>query len=130
MKRYLSHVRATAQQFDLITDDPRLDESGPNAIKEFKRFRALQKEHGNLLTVSQAARILEVSSSQVSVWVARQRFTSFLCLGATMIPASEVFALFKERTEQGIRVGGRNSKAPSLAEMARLMWQDLDTGDL
>lgn len=130
MKRYLFHVRATAEQFDLITDDPRVDDSGPNAIKEFKRFRALQKEHGNLLTVSQAARILEVSSGQVSVWVSRQRFTSFVCLGATMIPAAEVVALYKERTEQGIRVGGRNAKAPSLAELAKLMWQDLDTGDL
>lgn len=129
LKRYPFPVRAAAQQFDLITDDARREADGPGAISEFKRFRALQKEHGNLLTVSQAARILDVSSSQVSAWVGRQRFTSFTCIGAKMIPAAEVIALYRERTNEGIRSGGRNSKAPSLAEMAKLMWTDLDAGD-
>lgn len=119
-----------AEQFDLITDDPRTDDAGPSAIREFRRFRALQKEHGNLLTSGQAARILGVSSNQVSSWVARQRFTSFLVMGARMIPAAEVIALYKERTEQGIRTGaGQGSKAPSLAEMARLMWNDLEDAE-
>ena len=122
-------MRATAEQFDLITDDPRVDDAGPKAIGEFKRFRQLQKEYGNLLTPSQAARILDVSSGQISVWVSRQRFTSFVCLGTTMIPASEVLALYKERTEEGIRSGGRGKQAPSLAELAKLMWNDLETGD-
>lgn len=120
-------MASTAQQFDLITDDPRCEEKGPRAIQEWKRFRALQKEHGNLLTGGQAARILGVPASQVSSWVSRQRFTSFLVMGARMIPAAEVIALYKERTEEGIRTGsGQGSKAPSLAEMARLMWNDLD----
>lgn len=123
-------MSVAAEQFDLITDDPRTDDAGPSAIKEFRRFRSLQKEHGNLLTSGQAARILGVPSSQVSAWVARQRFTSFVCMGARMIPASEVIALYKERTEQGIRTGaGQGMKAPSLAEMARLMWDDLDAAD-
>lgn len=119
-----------AEQFDLITDDPRTDDAGPSAIKEFRRFRELQKEHGTLLTPSQAARILGVSPNQVSTWVARQRFTSFVVMGSRMIPAAEIIALYKERTEQGIRTGaGQGSKAPSLAEMSRLMWKDLDTAD-
>lgn len=120
-------MAATAEQFDLITDDPRCEDTLGNPFKEFKRFRELQKEHGNLLTISQAARILDVTSSQVSVWVSRQRFTSYTCLGAKMIPAIEVIALYKERAEEGIRTGaGRGVKAPSLAEMAKLMWNDLD----
>lgn len=120
-----------AQQFDLITDDPRIEENSPKGIQEFRRFRALQKEHGNLLTSGQAARILGVSSNQVSSWVGRQRFTSFLCMGARMIPAAEVIALYKERTEEGIRTGaGQGSKAPSLAEMARLMWNDLGDAEI
>lgn len=118
---------ATAQQYDLITDDPRCEENGPKAIQEFRRFRDLQKEHGNLLTTGQAARIIGVPTSQIGAWVGRQRFTSFLVMGARMIPAAEVIALYKERTEEGIRTGaGQGSKAPSLAEMARLMWHDLD----
>jgi len=118
-------MSATSEQFDLITDDPRCEDPIANPFKEFKKFRDLQKEHGNLLTVSQAARILDVSSSQVSVWVSRQRFTSFICMGARMIPAAEVVALYRERTYEGIRKGSR-TKAPSLAELAKLMWSDLE----
>ncbi len=123
-------MQASAEQFDLITDDPRAEEKGPKAIQEWKRFRALQKEYGSLLTGGQAARILGVSPGQVGSWVGRQRFTSFSVMGSRMIPASEVIALYKERTEQGIRTGaGQGAKAPSLAEMAKLMWDDLDTVD-
>lgn len=118
------------EQFDLITDDPRCEEKGPKAIQEWRRFRSLQKEHGNLLTSGQAARILDVSNNQISTWIGRQRFTSFLVMGARMIPAAEVIALYKERTEEGIRTGsGQGRKAPSLAEMARLMWTDLDDAE-
>lgn len=116
---------SVAAQAELITDDPRCGESVSDVLREWKRFRQLCKEHGGLMTSGQAAKIIGVPPGQISVWCSRGRLTSFEVLGARMVAAPEVLALYKERAEEGIRNGaGRGVKAPSLAELARVCWDD------
>jgi hypothetical protein len=111
-------------QYDLITDDPRVEFAGVRAgIQEFVQAT---KELGGLLTMTQAGKILDVPSSQVSVWAARGRIRSKVVLDVKMVSAGDVMALHKERTEEGIRTGGRGMKAPSLADIAKAAWDDID----
>jgi hypothetical protein len=121
---------AAVHQPELISDDPRCEASTAEILGEWKRFRDLSKEHGGLLTSGQAARLLGVSPGQVGSWILRGRFTSFKVLGARMVPAPEVIALLKERQEEDPHLGGRGQKAPSLAELARAMWDDLNPGGI
>lgn len=111
-------------QYDLITDDPRVEFVGVRAgIHEFIQS---SKDLGGLLTPTQAAKILDVTSGQISVWAARGRIRSKVVLDVKMVSASDVLALHKERTEEGIRTGGRGMKAPSLADMAKAAWNDIE----
>ena len=115
-----------AAQIDLIDDDPRVaPQKGP--LAELIEFVQASKEMRGLITTGQAAKILSVPTSQVSVWVSRGRLSSRSILGARMVSAAEVLALFKERTEEGIRKsGGRGIKAPCLSGLAEAAWDDID----
>lgn len=115
---------AVIHQPELIDDDPRCEASTSEILGEWKRFRQLSKEHGGLLTSSQAAKILDVSNAQMGTWRARGRITGFVILGTCMVPAPEVLALLKERQEGIRQSGGRGMKAPSLAELARAAYED------
>lgn len=120
-------MSVTAAQFDLITDDPRTEFPGIRAgILEFIHA---SKEMGGLLTMTQAAKILDVTSGQISVWASRGRIRSRVVLEVKMVAASDVIALHKERTQEGLRTGGRGMKAPSLADMAKAAWDDLEVLD-
>lgn len=121
---------AAVHQPELISDDPRCEASTAEILGEWKRFRELSKEHGGLLTTGQAGKLLGVPPGQISTWILRGRFTSFKVLGARMVPAPEVIALLKERQKEDPHLGGRGQKAPSLAELARTMWDDLNAGDI
>ena len=121
---------AAIHQAELISDDPRCDATSAEIIGEWKRFRQLSKEHGGLLTTGQAGKLLGVPPGQISTWILRGRFTSFKVLGARMVPAPEVVALLKQRKSEDLSQGGRGHKSPSLAELARTMWDDLNDGDL
>lgn len=115
---------SVAAQAELITDDPRCDGSFAEDLRELKRFWDLSREHGGLLTCSQAAKILDVTSSHVSAWRHQGRLSSFEVLGTRMLPAGEVMGLRRER-DQGIRhAGGRGLKAPSLVELAKAALKD------
>lgn len=117
---------ALSHQAELITDDPRCEASVSDIFSEWKEYRRVGKECGGLLTTGQAAKILGVSTGQMSVWCSRDRLPSFEFLGVRMVPAPQVLALYKERTEEGVRTGGRGHKAPSLAELAKACWDDVN----
>lgn len=115
---------ATADQFDLISDDPRRDSRPAGALADFVKFYRESRAHHGLLTQGQAARILDVSTSHVTTWVRRGRLSCVEIAGLRMVSAAEILALHKER-EQGIKaVGGRGIKAPSLTELARSSFED------
>jgi len=79
-----------------------------------------------LITVSQAAKILDVTSGQVSTWAGRGRIKAKVVLGVRMVSAGEVLALRRERASEGVRTGGRGMKAASLADMVSAAWEDIE----
>lgn len=113
-----------ASQLDLITDDPRV--SGiSGAIAEFRAFYQASRELHGLLTQSQAAKILDVDSSQVCTWVRKGRLSSRVVCDVRMVSAGEVLALHKERELDGPRGGGRGRKAPSLSDLSAAAYEDV-----
>lgn len=111
-------------QPELISDDPRCE--GHGVLADFRDFIQASKECKGLLTIGQAARILDVTSGQMSVWVNRGRIKSKVVVGVKMVSAGEVAALLRERNQDGVRTGGRGMKAPSLADMVSTAWEDID----
>ena len=113
-------LAATAEQFELITDDPRADveELGPIAL--LSQFRAAQAEHGELIARPLAAAILGVSAQQVGYWCLKGRLTNIEIGPVKMVSGSEVQALYQERLENDLPVGGRGKKLPSMAEQIQL----------
>lgn len=116
---------AIAAQIDLITDDPRC-ESSQGIMADVREFFAASRECKGLLTLGQAAKILDVGANQVSVWVARGRIKSKVVLGVKMVSGGEVLALYRERLLSGPAKGGRGHKVPNLSEMAEAAWKDID----
>jgi len=114
----------TAEQADLITDDPRCEASvGVSDLREY--WNATRDLHG-LITQSQAARILGVQSGQIGNWTSRGRLSSRVVAGVRMVSAGEVAALLKERQTEIRRAGGRGVKAPSLAGLVEDAMKDMD----
>lgn len=124
-KQRLCCDMAIAAQIDLITDDPRCEPSG-GILDDVRQFIAASREHKGLLTLGQAAKILDVGSNQVSVWVARQRLKSVVVLGVKMVSAGEVVALHRERLLEGPAKGGRGHRVANLSDMVSAAWQDID----
>jgi len=116
-----------AQQFELISDDPRCEDSLVSELREF--WKATREMHG-VLTQTQAARILGVSAGQVGVWMQRGRLTVRVVAGARMVGGAEVAALLRERQSEIRASGGRGIKAPSLAELSAAAWQDLKMDEI
>lgn len=108
------------EQFELISDDPRVDAEKIGPLQLFRAFRKAREEHGELLARPLAAEILGVTPSQLSVWVSRGRFTDVVIGPVKLIPANEVEAMWRERSENGNAVGGRGKKLPSMSEVLRL----------
>lgn len=116
---------AVALQPEFTLDDPR-DEASQGIMADIREFVAASRECGGLLTVGQGAKILDVSSGQVSSWALRGRIKSKMVLGVRMVSAGEVLALRRERDAEGLKVGGRGHKAASLADMVSAAWQDIE----
>lgn len=114
---------AAVAQAELISDDPRCEVS-QGVMADVREFVQASREFHGLLTPGQACKILDVSSGQMSVWLRRGRLRSKVVLGVRMVSAGEVMALHKQRTQEGVRVGGR--KAASLADVAAAAWEDID----
>lgn len=112
-------------QAELITDDPRI-EGSQGIMADIREFVQASRECHGLLTMGQAAKILDVGANQVSVWVARGRIKSKFVLGVKMVSASEVLALYRERAAEGVKKGPRGLSAPLLADLAASAWQDID----
>jgi hypothetical protein len=119
----------TAQQFDLISDDPRR-ESHPGMFAEFAEFYRASRELRGLLTQAQAAKILGVQRGQIGSWITRGRLSSRFVADVRMVSAGEVLALYKERQEEIRKSGGRGVKAPSLSELAQAAWEDMDMDNI
>lgn len=107
---------ATAEQFELIEDDPRIECTGMDMIRQ---WRAARKEHGELVARGFAAQILGVSSGQVAVWCTRGRLSDIVIGSIKAVALDEVVALRKERMENELSVGGYGKKMPSMAEVVR-----------
>lgn len=112
---------STVEQFELINDDPRVDEGDIGPLELLRAWRKAHAEHpGGLLARPLAAEILGCSTGQIATWCGRGRLTDVVIGPVRLVPADEVIALWKERKEQGLSVGGRGKKLPSMAEMIRL----------
>ena len=115
-----------AVQADLITNDPRC-EAPKGIMAEIREFMEASRECGGLMTVGQAAKVLNVTSSQVSVWAARGRIKAKVVVGVRMVSAGETLALLKERNAEGVKLGRRPiGKPASLADMVSSAWGDID----
>lgn len=115
---------AVALQAELISDDPRCESQG--IMADIREFMDASRECGGLLTVGQAAKILDVPSNQVSAWAGRGRIKAKVVLGVRMVSAGEVLALRKERDSDGVSLGGRGRKSASLAGLVSAAWQDIE----
>lgn len=115
-------------QFELFTDDPRIERKG-GIIAEFRQFYRASQEMRGLLTTGQASKVLGVNSGMVSQWVAKGRLSSVVIADVKMVSAAEVLALYRERAEEGCYVGGRGHKAPSLRDMAESAYRDCFEGE-
>lgn len=112
---------STVEQFELINDDPRVDEADLGPLELLRAWRKAHAEHpGGLLARPLAAEILGVSGGHIATWCGRGRLTDVVIGPCRLVPADEVIALWKERKEQGLAVGGRGHKLPSMAEVIRL----------
>lgn len=120
---------AVVLQAELISDDPRCD-APQGIVADLKEFVAASRECGGLLTVGQAGKILDVPSSQVSVWASRGRIKAKVVLGVRMVSAKEVLALYRERITEGVKVGRRPAYASTLSDMVAAAWEDIDPAGL
>lgn len=112
-------------QPELISDDPRCEDS-QGIMADVREFVAASREFGGLLTSGQAAKILDVSSGQVSSWALRGRLRSKMVLGVRMVSAGEVLALRRERSSGVLQTGGRGHKAASLSDLVSAAWDDIE----
>lgn len=111
---------ATVDQLELIKDDPRKEASdlGPLALyREYKKARA---QYGDLITRPLAAEILGVSSNQVGVWCDRGRITAVNIGPTKFVPGSEIEALYRQRSDDGLPKGGAGRTAIPMSEIVRL----------
>lgn len=117
----MTTVAGLVEQYELISDDPRVDSDDIGPLQLYRAWRKAQAEHpGGLLARPLAAEILGVSHGQLGSWISRGRLTN-VCIGPVkMVPADEVMALWRERRDKGCSVGGRGKKLPSMAEVIRL----------
>lgn len=107
-----------ADQAEFPFDDPRIDED-LSARELYRLWKEATALHGDLVTRAFAAALLGCSTSQVSVWATRGRLSDVAIGPVRMVPIREVLALWNERAKEGIPVGGRGKKAPSMFEAVR-----------
>jgi len=111
-----------AQQFDLISDDPRVQ---PSALTELRDFWRASKELGGLLTQSQAARILDVPPGCISMWIQRGKLQAREIAGVRMVSGLEVTAILRQRQTEAKSLGGRGLKTPSFTSLVDAAREDL-----
>jgi hypothetical protein len=111
-----------AQQFDLISDDPRAQ---PSALSELREFWQASKELGGLLTQSQAAKILDIAPGSIAVWVQKGKLQTRTVAGVRMVGGIEITALLRQRQTEAKSVGGRGHKSASLADLTAAAREDL-----
>lgn len=118
---------AVAIQGELISDDPRDPAAvSSGVLADLREVIRCQRELGGLLTTGQAAAVLGVTPSSVRSWAFRGRLRSVRVLGVVMVSAPEVLALHRQRLTDGLAVGGRGHKAPSLCVLTEEAWRDID----
>lgn len=109
---------ATAEQFELIEDDPRSAAEDIGPLQLIRDFRAAQRKHGDLISRPLAGAILGISTAHLSSLCGRGRLTA-IDIGPThFLAVSEVMALYRERQGE-LPKGGRGHKLPSLAQVVR-----------
>jgi hypothetical protein len=116
----------TAEQFELVTDDPRRD----SISDELRQWWKASREMRGLLTQSQAALILGVNTGQIGVWIRRGRLSARVVAGVRMVGGAEITALLHERNHDIRRTGGRGVKAPSLSSLADAAWDDMGMDEI
>lgn len=111
------------EQYELITDDSRVDAEHIGPLQLFRAFRKAREEYGELLSRPLVCEVLGVTSGQLSVWLSRGRLTDVAIGTVRLVPADEVLALYQERASGTVSHGGRGKKLPSMAEVLRLGYQ-------
>lgn len=93
---------------------------------EVREFVAAYRDCGGLMTVSQAARLLGVHAGCVSGHTRSGRLSSRVVLGLKMIPASEVFAFYREKVAGNVSPGRypKGVVVPTAAEGADAAWNE------
>lgn len=109
----------TADQLDLITDDPRREaKKSPLAI--LRELTHARETYGELITPTLAARVLDVSRQHLDTWMRRGRLTRVEIGQCVFVPAQEIEVLYEERrTGEVTKIPGQK-KLPSLAEVIKL----------
>lgn len=116
----------TAEQFELLSDDPRRE----SVTDELRQWWQASREMKGLLTQNQAALILGVQTGQIGNWIRRGRLSSRVVAGVRMVGGGEVAALLQERQNEIRKSGGRGVKAPSLSALADAAWTDLGMDEI
>lgn len=112
---------SVAEQFELIKDDPRVDDSEMGPIQLLRAWKQAYSDHpGGLIARPLAAAILGISTAHVANLCARGRLSDVSIGPCKLVSAAEVEALWEERKRNGLSVGGRGKKLPSMAEVIRL----------
>lgn len=110
---------------DLITDDPRREvEDSP--FQEAKRFMAFIKRGGGL-TQSQLAKVCDVTPGTISSALSRGRLKFETYFDQKWIPREECASYIVMNGSGERMAGGRGWKAPSISEMWKATWDDLDS---
>ena len=121
-----SPVSAAVLQSELTLEDPRREVESSGVIDDLREFVRASRELRGLLTVGQAARILNCDPSAINVWIRRGRLQCREIVGVRMVSAAEILVMHRQRLSEERQSGGRGHKAPSLAAMAAEAWRDID----
>jgi len=117
---------ALVLQPELISDDPRRETESSGVIADLREFVKASRELRGLLTVGQAARILDCHASAINVWIRRGRLQCREVVGVRMVSAAEILVMHRQRLSDEKQAGGRGVKAPSLSALAEDAWRDID----
>ena len=113
-------MELTADQYELIEDDPRVDADKAGPMEMIKAWRDAREKYGDLVSRAFGASVLGVGTSSISVWCSRGRLTDVKIGKITCVPLDEILALRDERMNDGLSVGGHGKKMPSMSEVIKL----------
>lgn len=119
---YSLHVDAaiTADQFEMLLNDPRLESTEPSIKEDILAFKNATAKHGGLLGFRQVATIANVNPSTITRHVNAGRFTVYELVGMKLLPLDEVMTYLKLRNEELLSKGGGGLKSPKFKDLLKI----------